>query len=190
MNDEYTGIFDNLNPEDFNLEETTAISETPRGHHGADAFNAFVAEQQRAVVTAYMAGEGDVQPIALLANQDTQRIFTPDDEETVAEFIKRLNREAHSMGAVWTFYACKTQVAFEEVDADAEVSDADNAEDVQAALAEGRMTDGILWYAERREGDEQHRRQGVMPEVGHGRLGSSKEASSRQSIGILTLILS
>lgn len=185
--DEYTGIFDSITPQDFIL-ESTAVSETERANHGADAFNAFVDEQMRAVRTAFMASEGNLQPIALLANQTTQRAFTPDDEETVGEFIKRLNREAKHMGAMWTFYACKTLVQTEQVDP-SELTDATDRDEVQAAIAAGTMAPGVLWYAERREGDEEHRRQGVMKEVGPGKLGPSEEASALQTLGALSLIL-
>lgn len=187
--DKYAGVFDHLTPEDFNLDATTAISEIPRTNHGVDAFNSFTEEQLRAVHTAFMASEGHLQPIALLANETTQRAFTPDDEETVAEFIKRLNREAQRMRAVWTFYACKTLVSVEMVSPDDEQPDVNDPEEIAAAVERGQMQPGVLWYSERREGDEQHRRQGVMAEAGPGRLGPTQEASALQSIALLALIL-
>lgn len=189
--DEYTGIFDNISPADFILTKTTAIFETPRTTQPVDAFSSFVEEQKRTLTTAFMASEGHLQPIAVLANSDTQRVFTPDDEENVAEFIKRLNREARQMAAVWTFYAQTTLVRSQQVDPDSDAVNIDpnDPDDVALAMEKGELVPGVFWYSERREGDEQHRRQGVMAEEGPGKLGPPSEASPLQSVGIFSLIL-
>ena len=183
--DELTGIFDHIRPEDFIL-ETTAIQEYERTNEGVEAFNAFVDEQLRAARQSWIAAEGEVQPIAILASTTKQRVFTPDDEETLGEWVQRLHREAQRMQANWVFLTKRTMVG--SAAPGAQDVDFNDQEAVQAAIEAGTLVDGSLWYAERREGGERHHRFGIM-RAKNGRLAEMEEGPSSQPSGLWSLIL-
>lgn len=186
--DEYTGIFDGATMDDF-LRETSARSEVPRTNHGAEAFNQFVEEQLRAVRTAWIAAETYMQPLAIVANHDTQRIFIPDDDETLRQFVQRMHREAVAMGAIWTFVAKRTMVATLgealEVEQDIDVTDPDEWE---KAVAAGLVRLGVTWYAERREGKSRQHRHGQMADE-EGTLGELVEGAPNQAVPLFAEIL-
>jgi hypothetical protein len=182
--DELAGIFDDLSPEDFNV-ETTAIEEISRTNEGVDAFNSFVDEQMRAYRVAWVANHGRANPIAVLASPTMQRVFTPDAEETLGEYVKRLHREAIRMEAIWIFSARKTIVGSFMADEDTDIGD---PEVIAEAMAAGKASEGVEWFAERREGDENHQRFGIMQSV-DGRLSEPREAASTQSAAWWALVL-
>lgn len=188
MSDEYEGIFDEATVDDF-LRETSARSEVPRTNKGSEAFNQFVEEQLRAVRTAWISAETYMQPLAIVANHEKQRIFIPDDDETLQDFVNRMHREAKSLEAIWTFIAQRTMVASLgeglDVDQDVDVSDPDEWE---KAVAAGIVKLGVLWYAERREGlDRQHRHGQMVDE--NGTLGRHIEGAPNQGIPLFAGIL-
>lgn len=172
MNDEFDGIFDDLSPADF-FSQTTAYQEISRTNKGLEAFNGFVDEMLRAVQMAYAMAEGDVGAIAVLANSETMRMFVPVDEETVQNYIDRLNEEAKQMNAHWFFLARATKVGSHLVDR-GEMHDATQAKVIEEAHDQGELQDGLFWYAERRE-DERQKRMGIYFDNGSGILERSME---------------
>lgn len=180
---EYAGVFDDLTPEDF-TRETSARAEVPR----ISGFDAFVDEQLRAVRTAWIASETWMQPLALIANHEKQRIFIPDDDESLRQFVARMHREAVEMGAVWTFVARRAMVVTFGVDDGTFDRDLDDPESIEQAIAQGILRLGVQWYAERREGNESQRRHGQFQDE-DGTLGALIEGAPLQKVPLFPEIL-
>jgi len=187
LSDEFSGIFDHLDPEDFTL-TTSAVDEVSRENKGIDAFNAFVDEQLRAVRMAYKAAEGVINPIAILASPAKQRMFTPEADEDMGQYVKRLNREAKAMGATWVFISRKTLVGSRMVSPD-QLRDVNDPDEVQKAIEDGLLVTGLIWFAERREGDERHRRHGVIESNANHQLKEPSEGSEEQALPLFDRIL-
>ena len=190
FNDDITGIFDNLTPQDFleAYQESTAVDEMSRINQGVDAFNEFVEEQIRALKLSYTAAEGNIQPIAVLAGRTTQRIFVPDDDETMQQWINRMHREAKAINAIWTFVSKKTMVGTRQAEVNDDAPDVNDPEHVRSAVEAGDMTMGVFWYAERREGDERHHRHGIL-RGSETRLTEALEGPTTQAIPLFAQIL-
>lgn len=185
MNDEYNGIFDHLNPDDF-VRETSAVDEVPRVNVGVEKFNQFVDEQLRAVRFAYLASDGQINPIAVVASPTVQRMFAPDDDETLGQYLQRLHREANLIGARWLFISKQTLVGSQETPA----SQMKDVNDPESVGDESALTEGVYWYAERREGDERHHRHGIIPELaGRNVLGEMTEGPQEQTVPMFAKIL-
>lgn len=161
MSDELDGIFDNLTPEDFLVSfNTTAFQEIARVNTGLNAFNDFVEEQLRTLQATYAMTEGAMNPIAILANQHTQRLYLPSEEETVQNYLDRLTEEARAMDACWFFIARRTEVGAHIIEPD-ESHDVADMDVTKKAQESGALSPGVFWYAERRE-DEHQRRMGIF----------------------------
>lgn len=189
-NDDLTGIFDHLTPDMF-IAETSAIDETEGNYVGVDAFNASVDERIRGLRAAFATSFGNINPLAVLSNATTQRVFTPQQDENVGLFLERLQREAMTMGAHWFFFAKRNVFAvyWRELDDDDVRHDAASDESQREAIADGTEPEvGILWYAERREGAEIHHRQGVLEIDGH-RISGATEGDGRQTLGVFSTVL-
>lgn len=188
MSDEYDGIFNDATVADF-MRETSARVEMAQTGHGVDDFNRFVDEQLRAVRMAWIAAETYMQPLAVIANGSQERIFIPDDDETMGQFVERMHREATAMEATWAFVAKRSMVASlgsaVDVDQDIDVTD---PEEWEKAIADGIVRLGVVWYAERREGDERHHRHGQMQDE-DGTLGATREGAQNQAIPLFASIL-
>lgn len=188
-NDDLTNIFEHLTPEDF-VTETTSMEDLERTNEGAESFNAFVDEQLRMLRTAYIAAEGSLNPIAIIASPTVQRIFAAEDDESLGQYVARVAREAKRIGAIWTFVSKKTLVASQEAEYDGSPQpDVNDPEEVQEAVATGAMVVGVMWYAERREGDDQHHRIGIMLDEHGRRLGKAIEGSEVQGVPLFAQIL-
>lgn len=188
-NDDLTDIFEHLTPEDF-VTETTSMEDLARANEGAEAFGAFVDEQLRMLRTAYIAAEGQLNPIAIIASPTVQRIFAAEDDESLGQYVARVAREAKRIGAIWTFISKKTLVASHETEYDGSPQpDVNDPEEVQAAVATGAMVLGVMWYAERREGNEHQHRIGIMLDEHGRRLGKSVEGSDVQGVPLFAQIL-
>ena len=188
MSHEFNGVFDDATVADF-IRATSARSEVARTNKGAEAFNQFVEEQLRAVRTAWIAAETYMQPLAIVANHDTQRIFIPDDDETLRQFVERMRREAKVMGAIWTFVAKRTMVANLGAAAASERDfDVSDPEEYEKAVAAGIVRLGVVWYAERREGTQQQKRHGQMQDES-GTLGEPYEGARNQGLPLFSEIL-
>lgn len=185
--DEFDGIFDNATVEDF-MRETSARSEVKMRNEGLEAFNTFVEDQLRAVRTAWIAAETYMQPLAIVANQDKQRIFIPDDDETLGQFVERMHREAKKMKAIWTFIAKRTMVARVADGLDDDDTDVTDSDKWQEILDAGLAQLGVIWYAERREGKTRMHRHGQMVDD-NGALDDPIEGAPQQTIPLFAKIL-
>lgn len=184
---DFEGIFDDASVADF-LRPTSARAEVLRANEGAEAFGLFVEEQLRAVRTAWIASETYMQPLAIIANRDKQRIFIPDDDESFEDFFARMHREAVAMNATWTFVAQRTMVAALGDAIEGEDRDVTSPEAEQEAIAKGLLTLGVYWYAERREGRQKQWRHGQMHDE-NGALGELIEGVRNQASPLFRTIL-
>lgn len=184
MTDGIDGIFDHITPDDF-ARETSALETIERAGIGATAFNAFVDEQVRGIRTSYIASSGNVDPIAIIVSPTIQRVFAADDDESLNDFVARIHREAKQIGAIWTFVGKKTLVGTKLTSGP--LPDLNDPEAVDDALAEGILSVGMMWYADRREGELREHRTGSMPEVAKGRLGEG--VVNDQGVPIFATIL-
>lgn len=187
--DDLTGIFDSITPDMFSL-ETSAIDETEGRFVGTDAFNASVDERIRGVRAAFASSFGQVNPLAVLTNRTTQRVFVPDQDENLGMFLERLKREAAMMSAHWFFFAKRNVFSiYYPADEDDERHDVASSASLEAAAQRGsEPEEGILWYAESREGAEQMHRHGALRIAGN-KIGEATEGDGNQTIGVFSLIL-
>lgn len=176
FDDELAGIFDDLSPEDFSP------------NRGRVAFDKFVDRHVQIVRMAYLASEGNINPVAILATDTEEHEFTPTQEETLGEYVARLHDEAEGVGAKWLFISRKTLVGSLSIPA-SEMFDLSDPEQVQAAIEKGLMSEGVFYYAERTEGAERQRRHGMMRADGN-RLAMQVEGDSEhQSVDFFSSIL-
>lgn len=189
MNNEYEGIFEDATVADFMRKTSAKIDLARTDRQGLDAFNLFVDEQLRAVRMAWIAAETYMQPLVLLVNHHQQRVFTADDDETVGQFFDRMHREAVAMEATWLFVAKRTMVGYLgsalDVEQDVDVTD---PEEYERAVVAGIVRLGVMWYAERREGNERHHRHGQMQDE-EGTLGEMREGARNQAAPMFRSIL-
>lgn len=147
MSDEFTGIFDNLTPGDFDR-ETSAIdtSVLDTGTLG-DTFNTWL--QPLIDITWQKALQDDhLDAFAVLASDNTQRIFSSDADETVDHWAARLHREAVNMQATWFFLAMTSPArSFQDGDDVAHISP--TTEQIEAALDAGVLDLAVCWVAVR-----------------------------------------
>lgn len=188
MTDEFEGIFDDATIADF-LRETSARDEVSREDPDGYAFSQFVDEQLRAVRTAWIAAETFMQPLAIVATRSKQRIFIPDDDETLGQFVDRMHREAVKMKAVWTFCAVRTQVAdLGDATDDEQDIDVGDSNAIEEAMAAGLLRLGVVWYAERRDKKVRQWRHGQMADE-DGTLGELIEGAANQDNELFAKIL-
>lgn len=190
FNDDIAGIFDHLTPDMF-IAESSAVDEIEGKFVGTDAFNASVDERIRGIRAAFASSFGQINPLAVLSNATTQRVFVPQQDENLGLFLQRLQREAMTMGAHWFFFAKRNvfSVYYRELADDDERHDVASSDSEREAMIDGTEPEvGILWYAERREGGEVHHRQGVLEIKGH-RLGDATEGDGKQALGVFSTVL-
>lgn len=152
MSDQYDGIFDHLRPEDFAITTTASLSKD--GAFTPEQFSEFVEEQLHAVRWGFVVSDGQIIPVGVLASPTVQRVFVPDDDETLGDFLQRIKREADLIGAQWFFFAMESQsktFKASDLDVDPENPPAPDSAEMQAALraagGEG-VVEVIMWYAE------------------------------------------
>lgn len=63
-------------------------------------FETFRETNLEGIRITFLSTEGELNPVGILASEHAVRMFVPDDEETVAEFTTRLNRDAREMRAI------------------------------------------------------------------------------------------
>lgn len=107
--DQLTGIFDALTPDDF-VVETTAVTTMEGCFSGAEVFDGFVEHQLHAVRLAFSVAQGWLTTTAVLASPTCLRAFVADEDETLTDFVARLRHEALRMGAHWSLVAFQTHV--------------------------------------------------------------------------------
>ena len=190
MSDELTGIFDNLEPNDFIL-DTSAIDETSGQFVGSTAFDAHIDEKIRTIKVALPASGGNFNPMAFLSNATTTRAFAGQQDENLGMFLERLKREARAMGATWFFFA-KKNVIVRSYDEDLDTPDVTDPEYKQRMLQSEDAIEEvcILWYADRREGSEIQHRQGLLALNDLGtQVTQTIEGDERQTISVFAGIL-
>jgi hypothetical protein len=179
------GIFDHLTPDDF-VRETSAVDAATGEYRGTKNYDRWVDQRLQSVHIAYHAADGHMNPIALLASPTVMRGFTPDDDETVGDFLERLGREARLIGAHWFFLAKRELVGTMPTDDDD--LDVMDQESVQEYINAGKLKPGVLWYAERREGSQRSHRIGFLTIVGN-KLGESVETGAPQTFKAFAQVL-
>ena len=89
----------------------------------------------------------DFHAFAVLHNNQAQRYFQPDDDETAFDFARRLNREAINMEATWFFSAMMVPGrTYDEGDEPPPI-DADDRDSLIEALNEGDLKMGVCWFS-------------------------------------------
>lgn len=186
--DELTGIFDDLTPEDF-VRQTTAKIETHlpgNPNEGPEAFAKFVEHNIEVVRSSSLAAGGnDINPVAVLANASTQWIFSPTEDENMGQYIQRLHDEAMKLGATWVFISRQTMVA-----ATPSINPPDTNDEgaIQQAMKEGMLHKGVIFFAHRHEGDEWEQRHGMMQYETQG-LGPAVYGDESQPVTFFARIL-
>lgn len=169
--DEFTGIFDDLNPADFAVQTTARVETYLPGspNVGDDAFIKFVDHNIEVLRTSALAASGnDINPVATLASASTQWIFAPEPDENMGDYVARLHDEAKRLGANWCFISRFTQVAASPAgtfDPSEGIDNNDRGELMQAA---GQLERGVVFYAAKIEDGEHKRRHGIMLVEGSG----------------------
>jgi hypothetical protein len=164
--DEIGEAFKNVSVQDF-VRDTSAIAEQRYGDdfkestRGDVAFDRFV---DGCILTSRTAAArpGDFRPWSVLHNAEMQRTFTPDDDETIVDYAHRLHREAKAMNATWFFTAIMSCGRAYNSDEPPDPVDANDPEQLQAALERGELEVCICWYAEKREEEEGRHRAGII----------------------------
>lgn len=187
--DEFTGIFDDLTPEDFVRETTAKITTHLPGspHVGPEEFATFVEHNIGVVRSSSLASGGrDINPVAVLSTPSTQWIFAPTEDENMGDYIARLNHEAHQLGATWVFISRQTLVSAKP--GSDNMPDTSDEEAVQRALEEGQLQSGVVFYAQRHEGDEWEHCHGMMY-IEDGGLGPAVYGDPAQRVRYFARIL-
>lgn len=132
------GFFDHLSPQDF-VRETSArhvavVDEQP--------FDTFVDNSLEALRLAFHAADGMPNPVAVLISRDGRRIFAPDDDETLGQYIDRLSREAKKYKAHTLFTAWLTEGGTYEGDTQHDVGSDEGIEQVTD------LQQVLYWYAQ------------------------------------------
>lgn len=168
------GFFDHLTPQDFHRETSArhvaVIDEQP--------FDKFVESSLDALRLAYHASDGQPNPVAVLISKDGRRIFAPDDDETLGQYIDRLAREARKYEAHTLFTAWLTEGGTYDGDTQHEVGTDEGLEQVE------NMQEVLYWYA-------QHKRtirHGIMA-LDQGNTGDVHEAPGQHAAHVYRQIL-
>lgn len=174
--DELTGIFDDLKPEDF-------FGSTVGAAH-VEPFSNFVDRMVETVRTAYLAAGGQVDSLAVLATGEREWSYVPNDEESLGDYLERLRLEAKRLSATRLFVIRRTMVGSQEIPAEdaekGEVFDVGHAQRIAEAVEDGRMVEGVFYYASCSEGAKVTR-YGIMRSSG-ARLSEPVEAEVQQAV--------
>lgn len=178
--DDLTGIFDDLTPEDF----------LPELKRGILAFDAFVQDNIKSIRMAYLASDGQINPVAIFADPTNEWVFVPNDDENMGQYISRLREAAHTLKATWFFISRKTMVGsyVVEVSDEDQIADVADPSAVKRAADAGLMSEGVLYYAERLEDGVRDVRHGYM-RVENDRLGTVAEGNPLQRMELFSNIL-
>ncbi len=149
MSDDFNGIFDDLNPSDFTVPDTTSAYDGPR--LAAATWEEWLSHNVHGVVLAHCSAQPDsdegMTGIAVLESVDAVRVFRPlDSREPLGEFIARLTAEAGLMGARRLFFAKPTHIGRvnRESAQSADVTDLANRAEAERT---GQLQIGVLIYA-------------------------------------------
>lgn len=141
MSDNLSGIFDHLNPSDFERATSAVVEEEP----SLATFDAFIDAQIRAIRYAFAASDGDLNPLTTVSSASIERVYAADDDETLGQYIERVAREARAILATRMFTFKRTIVGTFDDD---EQHVSDSKEAMQRALDAGTTREAVYWYAE------------------------------------------
>lgn len=185
MSDDITGIFDHLDPADFD-QPTSALQEVQRAGDRQVSIDEFVDSKLTAVRFAFSASAGKLNPMAFLANPSIERLFGPQPDETLGEMAKRLQREARIIDATQLFFCQITEVGT-LIDERNDLA-ADSTEAMEIARAMSTVKPGVFWYAEDISGDHPIRHTGFLA-ISGAALGDAFTSETGQPVKILEFIL-
>jgi hypothetical protein len=173
------GFFSHLSPADFDRDTSArhvaVLEQVP--------FNHFVEASLESLRFAYHAADGNPNPVAIMVCPDGRRMFTPDDDETLGQYIDRLGREARQHGAIRLFTAWLTEGGTYE----GSEHTVDSPEAMAAAEASGAMRPVLYWFAQ--DGLRNPViRHGIMA-IDSGNTGSVHEAAGEHAAPVYRSIL-
>lgn len=181
-----TGIFDELDPSQFHFAGTAVLDEEyPAGFQGVLEF---IALNKLLLRSQFAAAEGNPNAVVTLASETRLRGFVATDDEDLIEFAERLAVEARSMGARQLFFYRRTRVAAlpRSMPLYQEVKDA--AIDVAGVNRDELLHDGVIWYSEYRDDENQIQLSGLFELAGPERL-IDTHMLSQQPMALLAKIL-
>lgn len=159
MSDDLTGVFDHLTPDDFaqsSVRYTTLQQSTPD-------FNAWVDEQIQTTRVAWLAADGLMNPFAVMRTTDGRTLLlSPDDDETIGNWIARLGREAQKNRVTWFFTVVKTVGGVYTTEA---LQDIDAPLAIEEAQKRSALKPILFFHGERRNDPNlpDARRHGLIP---------------------------
>lgn len=184
--DELTGIFDDIKPEDFFGSSASSAA------HVEETYDKFVSRMVETTRTAYLAAAGQMDSLAFLSGGGTEWMYVPDDEETLGEYLERLRQEAKRLNATRLFIVRRTLVGAQEMPAEdierGEVFDVGHAQKIAEAAEEGRMVPGVFFYASCSESGKPDTRYGIM-RASNVRLGEPVMSEVNQPVTHFDTIL-
>lgn len=136
---EVDGIFDNIKPDDFHrstsARHVAVMDVRPK-------LDAFVAQSLDGLRMCFLAADGQPNPVAVMYMKDkTKRMFSPDDDENLGQYINRLHREANQHGASAVFTSVLTVGGLYEGDDEGTI-------DSDEAVAKIEPTPCLYWFAQ------------------------------------------
>lgn len=177
---EISSLFENLSVADFER-ATSAHKEVAYTEAQKDKLNAGVANWNRFVDTLIVTSrtscrQDEFEPFAVLHNPEVRRHYTPDADETVIDYRRRLGREAAEMKATWFFTAMMAPGrAYDPDEGTPEAVNPDDPAELADALDSGDLEVCICWYAEMRENGLVRRRAGIIRVDEEGNAGKAVE---------------
>lgn len=178
FDDEFAGIFDDLNPNDFG-----GVTSAPARK---ETFQEFLEANLRAVRISYLAVDGNqLNPIAILQAEDTEWTYAPEDDESLGEYVDRLREEAKRLNAVRLFISRTTKVG---VLPTGDLPDAGDLNTATEMMENGELSDGAAFFGMERVGDVWERVHGIMVAFAN-RLGEAQYAPDDQSMDLFARIL-
>lgn len=136
------GIFEHVTPEDFLRVSSARHVATMQ----QQSFDDFVTSSLETTRFAYHAADGDLCPVALLVGPGGRRIYAPDDDETLGQYLKRLHREARQHATHTLFTVWLTQGGTYKGDVPERVNGPEALQ--HAEKANGGLQQVIYWYAQ------------------------------------------
>jgi hypothetical protein len=181
--DELTGIFDHLTPEDFAEQVGAPREKTP------ETFDSWVKVNIETTRVAWQAANGQINPIAVLAREGSRWTITPTNEETLGEYVERVRAKARELGATRLYLSRKTLVGNYTAHEGDDIPDIADPAALQDAIAKGIIGEGAFYYAESLFGGLRTSRHGLMKAEGET-LGELVEGTpEQQSVGMFQNML-
>lgn len=173
------GFFDHLSPDDFVREssarQVAVLDDIP--------FDDFVERSLESLRFAYYAADGNPNPVAILVGPDGRRIFSPDDDETLGQYLDRLGREARKHKSTRLFTAWLTEGGTYEGEDQHDIG----SQDGLALVGEENMKIVLYWYAQNKRKPKQIRHGLITIEAGD--LGDCVEADGDHAAPVYRQIL-